>query len=122
MMTHSIIVLFGSPWFCFLKTSCGEVKQNCVLCVFCAYARAIFSPPKFVIQVASRCLQAVPILLGDDLGCLKICARLCTKHRAFLIRGKLALCCLQGHTKTSKEPLCKLSEGPTDAVSGSSWI
>ena len=32
------------------------------------------------------------------------------------------LCCLQGHTKTSKEPLCKLSEGPTDAVSGSSWI
>ena len=26
------------------------------------------------------------------------------------------------HTKTSKEPLCKLSEGPTDAVSGSSWI
>ena len=32
------------------------------------------------------------------------------------------LCCLQGHTKTSKEPICKLSEGPTDAVSGSSWI
>ena len=29
------------------------------------------------------------------------------------------LCCLQGHTKTSKEQLCKLSEGRTDAVSGS---